>query len=294
MLPTLDLAAVFDRLPNALMVLDHELRYVAANPAYVRATGSRLEDLVGRGIFEVFPDTPENTAILRASFRRVLETRAVDEIAAITYRVARGPSLPPEERVWSARHTPILADDGEVAFIVQETADISHLRAEQAMSLLHSAVIDRALKLQSTATLQDVQLRSLRQMFAQAPGFMCYLSGPEHVFEIVNRAYLQLVGHRDVIGMRVRDALPEVVGQGFIELLDRVASSGEPFLGRDRRVLLQRTPGGPPEDSYVDFIYQPIRDGAGQVAGIFVQGQDVTAQHRAEEERRVAEARRRS
>jgi PAS domain-containing protein len=61
----------------------------------------------------------------------------------------------------------------------------------------------------------------LAALFEQAPGFMCTLRGPDHVFDLVNRAYLQLLGHRDLIGRSVREAVPEVEGQGFFELLDQ-------------------------------------------------------------------------
>jgi PAS domain S-box-containing protein len=288
----LDLATVFESLPNAFMILDRELRYVAANRAYLRVTGSTLEDLVGTYVFRAFPEDSPNVRLLEASFQRVLATGDVDEIAALVYRVARAPGLPPEERVWSARHTPLLGEHGKVAYIIQETTDITHLRDSTAETPTESTLVDRALRLQTTATHQDLQLRDLRQMFAQAPGFMCFLRGPEHVFEIVNATYLQLVGHRDVVGMRVRDALPEVIEQGFIALLDNVYSSGTAFLGNDVAIQLQRTPGAVLEDCFVDFVYQPIRDASGSVMGIFVQGQDVTVQHRAETERNLAEARR--
>jgi PAS domain S-box-containing protein len=288
----LDLKTVFERLPNAFMILDRELRYVAANPAYLRLTGSKIEDLIGTYIFSAFPDDSPNVRMLEASFQRVLATGEVDELAALVYRVARAPGLPPEERVWSARHTPFLDETGKVAFIIQETTDITHLRGTATETPVESTVVDRALRLQVTATAQELQLRSLRQMFAQAPGFMCFLRGPEHVFEIVNGSYLQLVGHRDVVGMRARDALPEVIEQGFIDLLDNVYTSATAFLGKELPVQLQRTPGAELEECFLDFIYQPIRDPGGTVVGIFVQGQDVTVQHRAEMERSLAEARR--
>ena len=288
-----DLASVFERLPNAFMVIDRDLRYVAANAAYLKATGSTLDTLLGRFVFDVFPDTPEQVGILTASFQHVLATGQVDEIAAITYKVARAPGLPPEERVWSARHTAILGTDSRVAYVVQETLEVTHLHAAELADPLESRVVDRAIRLQSRASTQDIQLRGLRQMFSQAPGFVCFVSGPEHVFELVNASYMQLVGHRDVIGMRTRDALPEVVEQGFIELLDNVYRTGTPFLGKDLRVMLQRAPGAALEECYLDFVYQPIRDGGGAIVGIFVQGQDVTAQHHAAAERNAAEARRR-
>jgi PAS domain S-box-containing protein len=123
---------------------------------------------------------------------------------------------------------------------------------------------------------RDSELERMRQLFQQAPGIIAVLRGPEHVFEIANEAYMRLVGQRDVVGRRARDALPEIGGQGLFELLDNVYRSGEPFIGQAVPVHLQRAPGGPLEERFVDFIYQPIRDEIGRVTGIFVEGSDVT------------------
>jgi PAS domain S-box-containing protein len=114
----------------------------------------------------------------------------------------------------------------------------------------------------------------LRHLFEQAPGFMCVLRGPDHVFELANGAYLRLVGQRDLIGKRVREAFPEVEGQDFFEMLDGVFATGEPVEGRSRPIQLQRN--GRQEPRYLDFIYQPIADERGVVTGIFVEGYDVT------------------
>lgn len=122
----------------------------------------------------------------------------------------------------------------------------------------------------------EAQNERLQQLFQQAPGFMAMLSGRDHVFELVNPAYMQLIGHRDVHGKPVRTALPEVVGQGLVELLDSVFESGEPYTGNSFKVGLQRTPGAAVEERYVDFVFQPIIDGDGKVTGIFVEGYDVT------------------
>ena len=128
----------------------------------------------------------------------------------------------------------------------------------------------------------------LRGLFSQAPGIMAVLRGPEHVFELTNQSYMQLVGHREVAGKSAREALPEIVGQGFFELLDRVYTTGEPFVGHALPVRLQREPEGPLEERYIDFVYQPIRDENGQVNGIFVEGSDVTARKLVEDELRAA------
>ncbi|HEX4298570.1 MAG TPA: PAS domain-containing protein, partial [Devosia sp.] len=127
-----------------------------------------------------------------------------------------------------------------------------------------------------------------RDMFEQAPSFMAMLRGPQHVYELTNRSYLQLIGHRDVVGKTVREALPELEGQGFYELLDRVFTTGEPFIGTALQADLQRLPGSPLEARYVDFIYQPVRDARGAISGIFVEGSDVT--ERVEGERSIRES----
>jgi PAS domain S-box-containing protein len=119
---------------------------------------------------------------------------------------------------------------------------------------------------------------------------MAVLRGTDHRFEIVNPAYSQLVAHRDVIGKPVRDALPEVAGQGFYELLDQVYSSGEAFVGQSVPIKIVRTPDGNPEDRFLDFVYQPIRNNQNVVTGIFVEGIDVTSAHDATVALRESEA----
>jgi PAS domain S-box-containing protein len=121
----------------------------------------------------------------------------------------------------------------------------------------------------------------LAEIFRQAPAFIATLRGPDHVFETTNPLYQQLVGHRDVIGRPVREALPEVVEQGFIGLLDGVYRTGEPFIGTEVDILLQGAPHASPVQHFLNFIYQPIRDTDGTITGIFVHAVDVSEQVRA-------------
>jgi PAS domain S-box-containing protein len=128
------------------------------------------------------------------------------------------------------------------------------------------------------------EMDRLRQLFEQAPGFMAMLRGPAHVFEMTNAAFLQMTGFRDLIGKPVREAMPELAGQGFYELLDRVYGIGEPYVARGMAVRLQRDPLAPPEDCFLNFVYQPIVAADGAVTGIFVEGSDVTEQHLAQQD----------
>jgi signal transduction histidine kinase/ActR/RegA family two-component response regulator len=131
----------------------------------------------------------------------------------------------------------------------------------------------------------------LRALFAQAPGFMAVLRGPGHVFDLANSAFMQLIGEREVLGKPVREAVPDVEGQGFFELLDQVFTSAKPYHARGARVLLQLTPGAPATERFVDFIYQPVIEADGSVSGIFIEGYDVTNRKRADEALRASEER---
>jgi len=123
----------------------------------------------------------------------------------------------------------------------------------------------------------------LADLFQQAPAFFAALRGPEHVFEMVNPPYQELIGQRDLVGKTVREAVPEAAAQGFIGLLDEVYRTGQPFVGRGTPLQLARNASQPLEVRYLDFVYQPRRDEDGTVCGIIVLGVDVTESKRAEQ-----------
>ena len=175
---------------------------------------------------------------------------------------------------------------------IRDRVDVTELqtlkkavRASRTLEL-EKGILERAREVAASNAMLDAQHRHLRRLFEQAPGFIAVLRGPLHVFDLVNESYRQLIGHRDVVGKPVRQALPEIQGQGFYELLDRVYASGEPYVGRSIRVLLQRTPDAPPEERWIDLVYQPVLEEDGSVSGILAQGHDMTEQHLAQEEMR--------
>ncbi len=127
-----------------------------------------------------------------------------------------------------------------------------------------------------------VERTRLTELLKQAPAFIATVRGPKHIFEMVNRSYQQLVGDRDLIGRSVREALPEAEEQGFVALLDQVYETGENYVAHAARISLSRTPGEPPEDRYVDYVYQPMCEADGSTSGVIALGVDVT-------ERRLAE-----
>jgi PAS domain S-box-containing protein len=117
---------------------------------------------------------------------------------------------------------------------------------------------------------------NLGAIIENAPAFIATLRGPDHVFELVNQKYLDLIGGREVVGKPLREALPEVVDQGFIDVLDRVYRTGEPHVGNESAVLLRNQSDGKSQRYVLTFVYQALRDSNGDVSGVFVHGVDVT------------------
>lgn len=119
----------------------------------------------------------------------------------------------------------------------------------------------------------------LHSLFMQTPAAIAILRGEDHVFEFANPLYLQLVGRTDnIIGKPVRDSFPEVIKQGFLELLDRVYATGEAYIGNETPIELGNDGDGKLIKKYLNFVYQPIRNINGHVDGIMVHAIDVTDQ----------------
>jgi signal transduction histidine kinase len=179
-----------------------------------------------------------------------------------------------EDVWWTYSYSPVRDDDGTIAatlVVCQETTG--------------RVLADRARQ----AALDDLaaERARLREIVDLSPAFIAVLRGPEHRYERVNVEYERLVGGRPLVGQTVAEAIPEVVAQGFIGLLDRVLATGEPFVGRALPVWLNRSEGAEPERRYVDFVYQALTEADGTRSGVFVHGVDVTE---AVEGRREAEA----
>jgi len=242
--------------PVPIVLLWGEDGIMLYNDAYSQFAGGRHPRLLGSKVREGWSEVAEfNDNVMRVGLAG--DTLSYKDQELVLHRSGT------PERVWmNLDYSPVFDESGKpggVIAIVVETTE--RVMAERAI------VAER---------------ERLAQMFREAPSFMAQLDGPDHVFTFANAAYLQLIGQRDVIGKPLLDALPEIEGQGFLELLDRVYASGESFSGRRVGVKLRRDPALDAQDRVVDFIYQPVRDSHGEVNGIFVEGIDVTEAYFAE------------
>jgi signal transduction histidine kinase len=130
--PPPDFRALFESAPGLYLVLTTDLTIVAVSDAYLRATMTRREDIIGRGIFDVFPDNPDDpaatgVATLRASLKRVCTERRPDAMAVQKYDIRRPDSEGGgfEERHWSPVNSPVFDTAGEIAYIIHRVEDVT-------------------------------------------------------------------------------------------------------------------------------------------------------------------------
>jgi signal transduction histidine kinase/ActR/RegA family two-component response regulator len=140
------------------------------------------------------------------------------------------------------------------------------------------------LSLAGARRVAEQQRTALYELFMQAPVPICVIRGHELVFEIANPKYERLVGRKDIAGKGLLEALPELRGQGYDELLRRVLATGQSEQGEESLVRLARRAEGGMEDTWWTFIYAPLRDGGGRVERVMVLCSEVTAQVRARQQ----------
>lgn len=155
-----DFRTLFESAPGLYLVLDRELRIVAVTEAYLNATMTRRDEILGRGIFDVFPDNPDDPAaagvrILKGSLQRVLANRSGDTMPVQKYDIRRpeaeGGGF--EARYWSPLNFPVCAVDGSVAYIIHRVQDVTEfvrLRQEgEEKSQSHAALSERAAQMEA-------------------------------------------------------------------------------------------------------------------------------------------------
>jgi signal transduction histidine kinase/CheY-like chemotaxis protein len=129
----------------------------------------------------------------------------------------------------------------------------------------------------------------LTTVLEQAPVGICVMRGPEYVYELANAYYRRfLPSDRRIIGQPVRDVVPEAEGQGFVALLDRVRSTGEPYIGRAVEIVYDRHGDGKPESAFLNLLYYPFYERGGTIDGVIAVVSEVTDEVRARQEAEAA------
>jgi signal transduction histidine kinase len=134
----------------------------------------------------------------------------------------------------------------------------------------------------------EAQRLRLHRLVAEAPAMIAVLLGPDHVVELANDDFRAMFGHRKLVGLPFRQAVPELAGQPFFDQLDAVYRTGETYTGTDVPVTVDRTHSGQLEHLFATYIFQATRDGAGHIDGLLLFAYEVTEQVLARQEREAS------
>ncbi|HET7229221.1 MAG TPA: PAS domain-containing protein [Longimicrobium sp.] len=259
---------VLEQAPVAVAVMEGpEHVYTIVSPRYADSPGGG-RPLLGRTIREAFPEIEEQG--FPALMDRVYESGEPHFARERRVMLDRDGDGVLEEYFFDVGYAPVRDERGEVYAIASVAADVTaQVRSREA--------VDAARQAEATAR------EHLTRTLEQAPVPIAVLEGPEHVYTLANPPYYRLLGERELIGLTVRQAFPELEGQGIYELLDRVYQTGEAFVAREMRLVARYRADSEPEEGVLTFTYQPLRDADGEVYAIGVVVIDVTDQVRGRE-----------
>jgi PAS domain S-box-containing protein len=276
------LRLVMNALPVLVSFVDAQERYGFVNKAYEEWFGLSCEALTGRTVLEVIG--PAAYAVLGPYVKRGLAGEHFTfEQFAVPYRLGG-------TRDVRVSFTPLYDASGQPDGYVAMLQDITLQRRLQ-----HER--DVLLRREEEARAEAESARSRLAKFVEnAPSAMGTVRGPDHVFEMVNPKYRELMGaHRPLLGRPMAQAAPEVVDQGYIRLFDTVYRTGEPYVAEAVPAMLDRGGNGELEEFFFNLAFQPARGPDGTVDGVDVFGFEVTSQvrlrQREEELKRLAEER---
>lgn len=242
---------------------------LAVNDAYLKATNKSRENIIGKGLFEVFPSKDSGNLIkpedkLLTSLNNLLIEKSIQQLNYNEYDVEAALNES-QGRYWNVSNIPVLNKSNEVESIIHVVTDVTAEVLNQ-----QNQHVQRSNDL--------VQQQVVYDLFRQAPVAISILEGPEFVVEMANTEMCKLWGKtpEQVNGKPIFKAMPELSGQGFEELMTQVRETGLPYIGIEMPTMLERS--GVKETLYFNFIYQPLRERNGEFDKIMVISTEVQEQ----------------
>jgi len=156
-----ELKGLFESLPGLYLILTSDFQIVAVSDAYLKATFTTREGILGRNLFEVFPDNPDDPAAdgvsnLRASLDRVRRTKAADIMAIQKYDI-RGPDGAFEEHYWSPINSPVLGADGLIKYIVHRVENVTDFVRQKSQPMANNAELRVRMEQMEAEVFQSAQ-----------------------------------------------------------------------------------------------------------------------------------------
>ncbi|RYE12270.1 MAG: hypothetical protein EOP45_23150, partial [Sphingobacteriaceae bacterium] len=195
--------------PSVVLGIDAPVFTIAhANDAYCELSGSKLTDMIGKGLLAAFPQNPEETQVLyaeqvRESLLECLNTKKQMELPKQRYDLRLPGTKEFVTRHYQATNTPILNREGDVSYILHQVIDIT-------------TAYELARKERISFEVAEAKSIELEKVFMEAPAGVVVFSGPNFVFDLVNPTYQSFFPDRQLMGKPLLEALPELQGHPLL------------------------------------------------------------------------------
>jgi PAS domain S-box-containing protein len=233
------LQTLIDNVSDGILLCDADWVVQRVNGRAETLLRRRGAEMVGRTLWEALPD------VAGTPFEEQVRAAAQQRLVRIFEHFY--PSLYAWQKVRAAP-----GDDGGMAVLLTDTSDLARRQQTEAVR------------------------EAVRGIVRQVPVAISILRGPEHRFEVVNEMARRLIGGRELEGRTVRDAFPELEGQGLLQILDQVFQTGTAYEGREMPIRFDRTGSGELVDGCFNVVYQPLLGADGRVSGILSISVDVS------------------
>jgi len=287
-----------DDQPANLAVLEATLVGLAGEMVSVTSGEAALREVLARDFAVVLLDVrmpTMNGFELAELIRQHPRTQALPIIFltagdAEDFPIERAYALGAVDYMTKPFNTTVLrAKAGVFIELYRKRAQLAEIEEERHRAALKSRDEQLARSERQAQAVRDQLVRELqaasdrmRDIFHRAPALMCVMTGPEHVVDMANQRFLELAGGRELAGLPLRAALPELEGQDFLELIDRVYRRGEAVDASNARLLLRAfAPRAGLDEHFLDFVCMALREPDGSVSGVLLHGVDVTDRTRA-------------
>lgn len=254
--------------PMLIVAPDKTYTMLDVNDAYLSATNTTREDLVGKSVFAVFPGNPtdeisKNIELTYFSFEQAVLTKQPHTMSNYRYDIPIRGTDEFEERYWTTTNTPILNSKGEVVYFIHCPTNVTEffkLREREQRG------VEALIK----------QRKQLYAIFMQAPVGIAIFRGEDYIVDFINPPLCEIYGQTvdEMVGKSVFEVLHHAKGLGYEQLLDEVRLTGVPFKAQASAAPIVRN--GELQTIYLNFVYEPFYEDDGSITGVITVVTEVT------------------
>jgi PAS domain S-box-containing protein len=254
--------------PMLIVAPDKTYTMLDVNDAYLAATNTTREDLVGKSVFAVFPGNPtdevsKNIELTYFSFEQAVLTKQPHTMSNYRYDIPIRGTDEFEERYWTTTNTPILNSNGDVVYFIHCPTNVTEffkLRERE----------------QSGVAALNQQRKQLYAIFMQAPVGIAIYRGEDYIVDFINPPLCEIYGQTadEMVGKSIFEVLKHAKGLGYEQLLDEVRLTGVPFKAQASAAPIIRN--GELQTIYLNFVYEPFYEEDGTITGVITVVTEVT------------------